>query len=298
MKYIYFKWKISNFGDDLNGWLWPKLFGDIANNELFFLGIGTILFKDFPLIKSLPPKSKKIVFGSGYRPTDNSLLIDNTWDFRFLRGPLSSLYLENRHKYISDAAYCVRHTKEFDSIANTKKEYEISFMPYFRSIDGIDWVKICEELGFHYISPFTENGVDFTLNEIAKSKLLITEAMHGAIVADLLRVPWHRLVLSTPHTEGAMVSEFKWNDWLFSVNIFNSEKTKIECLRKTKLNPIIKGVSAGIMETEFLLTYKIKKDLLTILPRIKDFYLSDDKVLSQLDEMLNDEIHLLKKDYQ
>lgn len=297
MRYVYYKSQNANFGDDLNAWLWPKLFGSISNDELFFFGIGTILFKDFPLVKNLPLKSKKIVFGSGYRPTDTFFLADDTWDIRFLRGPLSSIYLGNKNKYISDAAYCLRHIQEFDAIINTKKEYEISFMPYFKSI-GIDWISICEELGFHYISPFAEKGVDFTLQEIAKSKLIITEAMHGAIVADILRVPWHRLVLSTPYTEGGIVSEFKWNDWLFSVNIFKSEKTIVEYFKKTKLNPIIKGISAGIIETEFLLKNRVKRNLLKILPKINDFYLSDDKIVSPLYDKLHNEIHLFKNDYQ
>ena len=64
MKMFAFRGKVSNFGDELNHWLWPKLlpanFFDDDDGKLF-LGIGSILYD------SHPAKSQKIVFGAGYR---------------------------------------------------------------------------------------------------------------------------------------------------------------------------------------------------------------------------------------
>ena len=94
----------------------------------------------------------------------------------------------------------------------------------------------------------SERGIDYTLKEILASKYIITEAMHGAIIADIYRIPWSRFVLSTLFTEGAMVSEYKWMDWLYSVGIYNIETTEISFYRKTRIkNPAaVRYFSGGI----------------------------------------------------
>lgn len=240
MEYIYYKDPKGNFGDDLNGWLWPSIFGNQSiDNDAAFFGIGSILFNENKLITDLRGR-KKIVFGTGIRPTFDVFKYDGDWDIKFLRGPLSSFHLDNKFEYITDAAYTLRFIDNFDLLKNTEKKYKVSVMPYFRSAYLFDWKKICDDLGFHYISPLNENGTEYTLKEIASSKYLITEAMHGAIVADILRVPWSRFVLSTPVTEGSMISEFKWMDWLHSINIGRYNSIYINFHRKTFINSSIK----------------------------------------------------------
>jgi hypothetical protein len=51
----------GNFGDDLNKWLWHGLLGDVgsvADDEVLFVGIGTILDRN------LPADRVTIVFGA------------------------------------------------------------------------------------------------------------------------------------------------------------------------------------------------------------------------------------------
>lgn len=290
MEYIYYKDPIGNFGDDLNGWLWPQLFGEenIENDDAF-LGIGSILFNDHKLITDLHER-KKIVFGTGIRPSFEAFIYDQTWDIKFLRGPLSSYSFNSEYEFITDAAYALRFIENFDSLKNTEKKYEISVMPYFKSIKYFDWKSICDKLGYHYISPLSENGVEFTLKEIASSNYLITEAMHGAILADVLRVPWHRYVLSTPVTEGPMVSEFKWMDWLYSVGITNINTTFIKFNRKTFLNNWIKNLSCNVLNVEFFLKKVIVDDILLKLSSVSQFYLSKDQNIGVIDSKLNDKI--------
>ncbi len=296
MEYIYYKDPIGNFGDDLNGWLWPQLFGEEnLNNDDAFLGIGSILFNNSKLITDLKER-RKIVFGTGIRLTYEAFKYDDKWDVKFLRGPLSSYSFNNKYDYISDAAYALRFIENFDSLKNTEKKYEISVMPYFRSIPFFDWQSICDNLGYHYISPLSENGVEFTLNEIASSKYLITEAMHGAILADILRVPWHRYVLSTPITEGPMVSEFKWMDWLYSVGITNLSTTFIKFNRKTFLNPWIKKITVNILDVDFFVKKVVVKEILLKLASIDMYYLSKDNIVEVIDEKLNDKIIDFKRE--
>ncbi len=297
MKYEYFKSQKGNFGDDLNAWLWPQLFhGEERGDDWIFLGIGSILHNEN---KSLPGMAqlKKIVFGTGVRPSKyyTHFKIDPSWDIQFLRGPLSSYYLGDVHEYITDAAYAIRQLPEFEKLKNQEKKYEISLMPYFHSVEYFDWEAICRELGFHYISPYSENGVEHTLQEIAASKMLITEAMHGAIAADLLRVPWHRFIFSTPHTEGAMISEFKWSDWLRSVEIHMPEVTFIPFYQKTRIHDWVRKISSHMISVEFLRKTNVRNNLIAKLGQKLPTYLSKDQVLEQVDTRIHAKVEGLKQ---
>ncbi|MEP7279775.1 MAG: polysaccharide pyruvyl transferase [Bacteroidota bacterium] len=296
MKYVVVKSRRDNFGDDLNGWLWPQIFKDIPeNDDSYFLGIGTILLHNSTIFKGIG-NAKKIVFGSGFRPSESykNFKADDLTDIKFLRGPLSAQALNNQYEYITDAAYAIRHLDQFQGLKNTEKKYEISVMPYFLSTEFFNWERICRQLGFHYISPLAEKGVAFTLQEIASSRYLITEAMHGAIAADLLRVPWHRFVLSTPHTEGELVSQFKWADWLQSINIYNPEISFIPFYKKTRVHNWVKNITGNIIATEYLYKPAIKKQIMERLAAVKNFYLSDDLLLREIDDKILQKINEVK----
>ncbi|ANI88863.1 hypothetical protein A9P82_05895 [Arachidicoccus ginsenosidimutans] len=296
MELLYFKSKKGNFGDDLNPWLWPQLFDMKAKEkEAKFLGIGSILHNGNPdLIKYA--QYKKIVFGTGIRPNKDysKFAIDATYDIRYLRGPQSSKMLNDKYKYIADAAYCIRILQDFDSkFCNTPKKYQLSLMPYFHSIEFFDWEKLCKSIGAHYISPLSENGVEATLREIAQSQFLITEAMHGAILADILRVPWHRFVLSTPYTEGARISEFKWTDWQESIYETNNEISYIEFYNNkistsNLVNSLLKKKKVFIQMTNL---QKVEDSILDKLSKKINYSLSSDDTLKRIDSMLEEEIN-------
>jgi succinoglycan biosynthesis protein ExoV len=292
MKYLYYKDPKGNFGDDLNAWLWPKVFENqnLIENS-YFIGIGTMLFNNNPLFNNLKDK-EKIVFGAGIRPKYDFFQVDETWKIIFLRGPLSAMNLNNKYPFITDAAYSLRSIPEFEQIKNTKKKYKISVMPYFKSCQFVDWENICKELGYHYISPRSEKGTEFTLSEIAASECLISEAMHGAIIADVFRVPWSRFVFSTPSQEGELVSEFKWNDWLNSINIFRIQANFIPLFKKTSCNEKILNYSLRHLNVEF--AFNTKKNVLEKLKNNNEFFLSKDTDLKIIDEKLQKQIELLQ----
>jgi succinoglycan biosynthesis protein ExoV len=295
VNYIYYKDPKGNFGDDLNGWLWPRLFGEEKPDNDAFIGIGSILYNGSPLFKDLGNK-RKIVFGTGIRPGYKNFTWDDSWDIRFLRGPLSACNFNNTYEYIADAAYALRLTNEFNNIQQSKKKYEVSVIPYFKSQEFFDWKALCDKLGFHYISPASENGVEHTLREIAASKYVIAEAMHGAIAADILRVPWSRFVLSTPFTEGGKVSEFKWMDWLHSIQLYNTEATHIQLYRRSSLHKKIRSLTGNMISAEFLVKKVVKEELLSKLSNISDYYLSSDSVISSIDSRFFEKAAQLKQE--
>ncbi len=212
MKLIYFKSLQKNFGDDLNAWLWPQLFppipegGDDDGN--FLIGIGSILDSRYQDLEG-----EKLVLGAGARPQGERLILDNSWKVSFVRGPLSAEYLDLPSSYgAGDGAFALSMVNLPD-----RDEKFVSVIPHYRSMNKLDWSRIADYAGVHLIDP--RDPVEVVLRSISNSKLVIAEAMHGAIVADLMRVPWLRITAHSMNHEGKEVAEFKWADWMRSLNI-------------------------------------------------------------------------------
>ncbi|MBD8490899.1 polysaccharide pyruvyl transferase family protein [Echinicola sp. CAU 1574] len=299
MEYIYYKDKKGNFGDDLNGWMWPRIFGkEDLSDDLAFLGIGTILYEDNRNLARIAEKSK-IVFGTGVRPVHRAFSLDNTWDIRFLRGPLSANQFDRKFDYISDAAYALKILPEYEELMNIPKKYEVSFIPYFKSESYYDWKAICKDLGIHYITTHTDKGVDFTLREIAASKCIISEAMHGAILADVFRIPWKRFILTTPFTEGERISEFKWADWMNSVDIFQHNPIYVPLFKKGRFNSLIKQVSGGSIEANVFLKKKVKDNIYAALSDKRVAYsLSPENRIQEVFDSMAMQAEKLNRDLQ
>lgn len=199
MQLFAYRGKQPNFGDELNHWLWDRLlpgFFDDDPSEIF-LGIGSILFDDFD------PNAKKIVFGSGYGGYTNAPKIDDQWKIYFVRGKKTAEAIGVSAEYaIGDSGILVRSCWDSSKI---KKRHKVSFIPHFESAVLGDWEIVCRRAGINYIDP--RETVDHVLNEISASELVVSEAMHGVIIADALRVPW-RAVLPI-----SVANRAKWQDW-------------------------------------------------------------------------------------
>jgi succinoglycan biosynthesis protein ExoV len=108
---------------------------------------------------------------------------------------------------VGDAAILLRSCQ----IATPPKTRRVSFIPHWESaIDG-EWAEVCRAAEVHYIDPCAD--VERVIADIVGSELVVTEAMHGAIVADALRVPWVPVrPIQTPN-------RMKWLDWASALNI-------------------------------------------------------------------------------
>lgn len=209
MKLAYFQDPNGNFGDDLNPWLWDHLLPGVidgVNDGRVMLGVGTILEPWF--VKQFPPETRKIIAGSGGGMTVPAIVIDESWQVLCVRGPLTAAYLGlDSTLAASDPAVCIRDLWPRPD----KPRGQVGFMPHLGSLRRYDWPSVCEQAGLEYINP---HG-DFlaTLDQIANLRLILTEAMHGAIVADALRVPWFPLQISPINYVG------KWHDWGASIRM-------------------------------------------------------------------------------
>ena len=212
MKLFYYKTTkpSKNFGDELNPWLWPRLLPHFDNSpKNIFIGIGTVLNDATPAWVN---QADNVIFfstGVGY---GRSLRIRKqpNWRIYCVRGPLSArrLKLSNQCAITDGAALIKRY---FSPVAAADRIYDCSYMPHFRHGSPIRLKAACQQVGIHYIDPASK--VETVIEEISRSKVLISEAMHGAIVADTLRVPW------IPVRTSPKVLIFKWQDWCASVKV-------------------------------------------------------------------------------
>ena len=209
MKLHYFRSPHGNFGDDLNAWLWPELLPgmwDDGSDGITFVGVGTILNR------LVPQTRLKIVLGSGvgYSPLPENLH-DGSWSVLGIRGPLSARAAGLPAKtVVTDGAILLG---TIDGLVKPEGERtgDVVFVPHVSSTETGAWEEICAELGITYIDPRWNFHEVFAL--IGNARLVLTEAMHGAIVADTLRVPFVPLVSSRE------ISSFKWMDWTLSMGL-------------------------------------------------------------------------------
>lgn len=242
-----FYWAYSpNFGDQLNPWLWPQLLGDIFddNNKSLFIGIGTLLGTGFKA--HYQPGVAKAVLGagSGYGPPSRH---DESWKFYAVRGPLTAqkLGLDARLAATDGAALLRALPHRLPS--NQPKKYRVSYMPHLDSRRHWNWERIGAQTEVHILDP-TERDIEKTLAQIAQSELVLAEAMHGAIVADALRVPW------IPIKMHGHILDFKWHDWCASLDLkyqahtleplFSPDVTADKVERRLKSKLPIPGVAS------------------------------------------------------
>lgn len=283
----------KNFGDALNPMIFEKFlpgyFDD--NADELFVGIGSILgFK-------MGNAKKKIVFSSGF--AYGSLpKIDESFDIICVRGPLTANILNiDPALAITDGAALLRY---FD-FPRPSKKYSYSFIPHVGSEEFFDWSKICSEAGIHYISPKGE--IEAVLNQILESEVVIAEAMHGAIVADTLRVPW------IPTKAYPTINDFKWKDWTQSLSLpylpVNLKSLYSNEFMKTILSSKLGGklpgsiVSVGSSLYSFIRENNFEKTAIDDLKKIKTAksYLSEDSIFNSKSDMLLEKLEVFRRKY-
>ena len=220
----------SNFGDDLNRWMWKRLLNfplDVEDGTLL-LGIGTVI------TRSLIPKAKRYIVlssGVGYDapPEDFG---GPKWEILSVRGPLTASLLNlPAETAITDGAILLRLLPECQPLSESER-HGIAFMPHYEMLPQGNWKQVCEMAGFEFLDPLADS--EETVQRIRRSKLVIADAMHAAIVSDALRVPWIPVVLSPQN------NSFKWLDWTLSLNLpYEPTKlpasTVLECVRNASL---------------------------------------------------------------
>ena len=239
MKLYYHRNKngIPNFGDDLNPWLWAKLLPEELDDDpdTMFLGIGTLLND------RLPPAAARVVFGTGYG-IGGPPAIDRSWTFYAVRGPISARQLGLPAEYaVTDPAILVSH---FVPATNVSRRFSFSFMPHYRNASDT-WKHACARIGFGYIDP--RDPLDEVLKAIQATEVVLAEAMHGAIIADTLRVPW------IPIRSRDKILRLKWEDWCGSLELPYEPRRTVELRDGTTTADRVRAGAKSLIATGQLL---------------------------------------------
>lgn len=197
----YYRDEFGNFGDDLNPWLWSRLLPDLLDDNATpaFIGIGTVLNENLP-------DGPKLIVGSG-TGYGTPARLDESFAVHFVRGPRTAAALGLPATLaITDPAHLI--TQFMRPVARGKGTI---FLPHHVSAFKADWRRVARAAGMRYVDP----GAPFlsVLESIRTARLVVTSAMHGAILADAFRVPWVRV------KDYAHINEFKWGDWTDSVGV-------------------------------------------------------------------------------
>lgn len=191
----------GNFGDELNAWIWPRLLGrpltDCLDDDTVLVGIGSMLNSR---LRRLP--SRRIVLGAGIGYGEPRLPAGE-WQWLCVRGPRTrdALGLPS-DTTLGDSAVLIR---EFFAPVG-RLPARAAFMPHVETSFRGDWKALCDDMDIGYVDP--RGDTERVIGEISGTGLLVTESLHGAIVADALRIPW------VPVRTNDHILGLKWEDWL------------------------------------------------------------------------------------
>jgi succinoglycan biosynthesis protein ExoV len=228
----------ANVGDALNRVIFEKLLGSgffDDDEELLFFGIGTILG-----LKTPPAATRKaIVFSSGYAPDYAQPPDMSRHEVVCVRGPLTANFLGlDESAAVADGAYLLNRALEPEISAMRKgKDVACTYVPHESQLPMMATIRgSCERAGVRLLSPHT--GVLDFIQAILASELVLAEAMHAAIIADTLRVPW------IPVSSGRGISAFKWADFCASMGLLYSPRHSPHLFSRAELDFLV-GLRTG-----------------------------------------------------
>ncbi len=299
MKLVFHEGK--NFGDALNPIIFRHYLNELIDDKdesRVLLGIGSIL----GLKQHFPKDCKKIVFSSGYAAGMNDTYgsvpnIDESYDVICVRGPKTAEILGvDKDLAIADGAILL-----YDIVENKNrtKQHKYTFIPHSGSEKKFNYKKIVTSLGINYLSPTEEP--DVVIDTILSSECIITEAMHGAIAADALRVPWKAIKLYPT------INEFKWEDYCLSMNL----KYKPFRIKGIYNDEMISKIASGKLRSGFLAKtavycYKIFRSIYlegnirSALKKVMndpETSCSEDKLMIERVNQLKEKLELLRNKY-
>lgn len=286
MRLYFHKDPLGNFGDDLNPWLFEALMPGMFRGHCYhdpalresgddegplFVGIGTLLND------RIPKRAQKAVFGSGagYGPAST---IDDRWTVYCVRGPITADLLGlPREQAITDAAALLTRV----ALPKPGKTARYAFMPHCATARAGSWDLVCADLDILYIDP--QSTVEDILTAIQATDTLITEAMHGAIIADSLRIPF------VPVTTTSGVLDVKWRDWCASLDM-DYRPSRLPSLWKRD------GVAGLAGKTKDLAKFHLAKQALRRVLRKGLPTLSDEATLEARVDQLEAQLDRFKAD--
>jgi succinoglycan biosynthesis protein ExoV len=206
---------VTNFGDELNKLLWPALLPGFfdQNPDTRFLGIGSVLDGRHDRDRG-GRAALKLVAGSGYGGYEARIVPDETWIFHWVRGARTARLLGLPPSTgLGDPASLVSiaGVRPLATMPSKGIHGDIGFIPHFESAIRGAWQDVSAAAGTTLIDPRGDPAA--IIAAIGKCRMVISEALHGVIVADALRVPWIAIQPLAP------IHRAKWADWADTLDL-------------------------------------------------------------------------------
>jgi succinoglycan biosynthesis protein ExoV len=206
MQLVYYRKQVPNFGDDLNAFLWkglaPELFDD--DPQVGFVGIGTIIGMPCGDLKRLH------VFSTGIGNDRPEAWRDKQVEYWCVRGPISARMLKlPADRAITDGAILTPLVEGFPKGATGTGGTLV--IPHFQTLDHPGWPEVARLTGYELLDPRADPRD--VIARIAGAKLVLTESLHGAVLADVYGIPW--VAFATSKNFGVT----KWVDWTHSLGL-------------------------------------------------------------------------------
>lgn len=208
MRLLCHKPTVPNFGDDLNGVLWPALapalFEPDEEDEAF-VGIGTIVGID-------PGRSMKLnVFSSGAGYTSVRGWQGREVEYHCVRGPVTARVLGlDPGKVLTDGAILAPSVAGLMH-SQGHRAGGVVVIPHFETIAFPGWSEAVKMAGLELVDP--RGTPQEVIGLIAGARRVVTESLHGAILSDAFDVPWR------PFAVSRNFSTAKWADWAVSLDL-------------------------------------------------------------------------------
>lgn len=217
MKLLHYQPAVPNFGDDLNPMLWRSLAPELIAGDASvqqgegeaFVGIGTIIGID-------PGESRRLhVFSSGAGYSDPASWAGVEVCYHCVRGPVTARLLGlGADRALTDGAILVPRSPLFADLAQPTRGTENGrtvVVPHYETLAFPGWEEATHLAGFDIVDPRgTPRAV---IAALARAGLVLTESLHGAILADAFGVPWRGFAVSRNF------STAKWADWTASLGL-------------------------------------------------------------------------------
>jgi succinoglycan biosynthesis protein ExoV len=208
MRLLRYEPKVPNFGDDLNERLWPclapPLFASRKDDGEAFVGIGTIVGID-------PGASRRLhVFSSGAGYTAAHRWNGRDVQYHCVRGPVTARVLGLADdRSLTDGAILTPLVGGLEAPPGGSARTVV--VPHFETIAFPGWDQAARMAGFDLVDP--RGTPEKVIAALAGAGLVLTESLHGAILADAYGVPWHGFAVSRNF------STTKWTDWTASLQL-------------------------------------------------------------------------------
>ncbi len=209
MELLYYRDPAGNFGDDLNEMLWRELLPPQVweQEDAVLIGVGSIFNSHRASLRETEGKRVFVIgSGAGYGPLPCNWA---EWTILAVRGPLTAALIRRPEAAATDGAALL--AKLPGLIRRVPNPDLTLLVPHHHSASRGAWAEVAGELGLTYVDPRWPVKEVFAL--FSRARLVVTEAMHGAIVADTIRVPWIPVVFAPD------ALPFKWQDWTLSLGM-------------------------------------------------------------------------------